>query len=70
MFGFAAIIALASVILGGPVLAAVRLDSARLVQFAQSTAFEPPVLALIGMGFLAFAFAVRRLQTPTRHDLS
>jgi hypothetical protein len=55
---------------GGPVFATMKVGTAHLAQLAGSSGSESAVLALIGVGFLTVAFAVRRLQTSAKESLS
>ena len=59
----ASVIAIGSASFSGPVFAAVKLGSDQLARLAGSAAAESSVLALLGIGFLVFASAVRRLKT-------
>jgi hypothetical protein len=61
---------IASIVFGGPAVAAVKMGTTRLAQLAGSAEFESSILAALGAGFLAIASAVRRLQSSSKESLS
>jgi hypothetical protein len=66
---FAAAIAIASITLGGPAVAAMKLGTAQLAQLANSTEFEASFLAVLGAVFLIVASAVRKLQASAKQSV-